>query len=326
MTTTSLREFAARFSGTSVAVIGDVMIDHFLIGPADRISPEAPVPVVRLTREEIRLGGAANVAANIASLGGIPALAGIRGRDPAGAALMDALTDASLTSSHIVEDTSRPTTEKIRAVTERHQHVARIDRESAAPLSGTALTALLQQIASLNNCRAVIVSDYGKGVVTREVVDAATAAAQRMSCPLLIDPKVPRAEYYKGATVITPNHREAEVMTGMQIRSNDDARAAARRIHEACGASVVMTWGERGMWIMDTAGRAANETVIAATAREVADVTGAGDTVIATLALALALGAPLADAAQLANHAAGIAVGRFGPATVALNELVSIQR
>lgn len=310
-----------RFAGLRIAIIGDLMLDHFLIGRADRISPEAPVPIVRLEREEFRLGGAANVAANVAALTGVPLLAGLVGTDEAGRRLTESIAAAGMSADRVVADATRPTTEKLRAVTERHQQVARIDRESTAPIAGPALAALEQHINSLTDCAAIVVSDYDKGAITRPIIEATVAAAARMQCPLLIDPKVPDAAYYRGATVITPNHREAEIMTGLVIRDHDDARAAAHRIHHASGASVLMTWGERGMWVMDATESPAREVVMPATAREVADVTGAGDTVIATLALAIAAGASLVQAAGLANRAAGIAVGRFGPAAVSAQEL-----
>ena len=312
----------ARFAGMRIAIVGDVMLDHFLIGRADRISPEAPVPVVRLEREEFRLGGAANVAANVAALTGVPILIGVIGGDDAGRTLVGALISAGMDTARLVDDATRPTTEKIRAVTERHQQVARIDRETTMPVAGAALAAMVQHIAALDACVAIIVSDYGKGAITRSVLDAATDAAMRMRCPLIIDPKVPDAGYYRGATVITPNHREAEAMAGAPVRDHDDAREAAHKIHEASGASVLMTWGERGMWVMDVSATPAREAVMPAAAREVADVTGAGDTVIATLALAIAAGASLAEAAALANLAAGIAVGRFGPTAVSAADLL----
>lgn len=311
----------SRFDGLRIAIIGDVMLDHFFVGRADRISPEAPVPVVRLEREDFRLGGAANVAANVATLGGKPILCGLVGTDDAGRMLIAALDRAGIDGDRIVADPTRPTTEKMRAVTERHQQVARIDRESTSPIAGPALAAMVQHIATLERCHAIVISDYDKGCVTRPIIEAAVAAAARMHCPLLVDPKVPDAMYYQGATVITPNHREAELMTGLVIRDHDDARAAAHRIHHASGGSVLMTWGERGMWVMDASETPHREVVMPATAREVADVTGAGDTVIATLALAIAAGASLVQAAGLANHAAGIAVARFGPATVSAGDL-----
>jgi D-beta-D-heptose 7-phosphate kinase/D-beta-D-heptose 1-phosphate adenosyltransferase len=318
---TSPSSLLDRFNGARIAVIGDVMLDHFLIGRADRISPEAPVPVVRLEREECRLGGAANVAANIASLSGRPTLTGVIGSDQTGQQLRATLRAAAIDDQWLVEDATRPTTEKLRTVTGRHQQVGRVDRESTAAVEGAALTALQHHIDALSSCGAIVLSDYAKGVATPAVLKAAVAAARRSACPLLVDPKVPHAAYYSGATVITPNHHEAEVMTGRRIVTLDDARDAARMIHEACGASVLMTWGEHGMWVMDTATASVEEAAIPATAREVADVTGAGDTVIATLALSLSAGATLAEAARLATLAASIAVGRFGPAAVSTSDV-----
>lgn len=309
---------ATRLAGCTVAIIGDVMLDHFLIGRADRISPEAPVPIVRLEREEFRLGGAGNVAANVASLGGVPKLAGLVGNDEAAGLLRTTLRAAGISDAGLVADQHRRTTEKLRAVTERHLQVARIDRESTLPASGDGLAALLGALASLSPAKAIVLSDYAKGVITEEVVAAATALAHANQCPLLVDPKLPHAGFYRGATIITPNHREAEAMSGHPIQSRDDARKAAQLIHDASGASVLITRGEHGMYVFDTSGGALKETAIPAAAREVADVTGAGDTVIAALALAMGSGATLAEAAEFANRAAGAAVGRFGTVAVTI--------
>jgi D-beta-D-heptose 7-phosphate kinase/D-beta-D-heptose 1-phosphate adenosyltransferase len=313
--------FTSRFSGCPVGIIGDVMLDHFLIGRADRISPEAPVPIVRLDREEFRLGGAANVAANVASLGGAPKLAGVVGNDEAAVSLLSTLRSAGLSDAGIVSDPNRRTTEKLRAVTERHLQVARIDRESSAPLDGDGLQALLAAIAALSPVKAIVLSDYAKGVVTEEVVAAAVSLCHANKCPLLVDPKVPHAGYYRGASVITPNHREAEAMSGRAIYSKDDARKAAELIHDASGASVLITRGEHGLYVFDASGGTVVESMLPAAAREVADVTGAGDTVIAALALAMACGATLTEAAELANLAAGAAVSRFGTVAVTLQDL-----
>lgn len=310
-----------QFAGCPVAIIGDVMIDHFLIGRADRISPEAPVPILRLEREEFRLGGAGNVAANVASLGGAPKLAGVIGNDDAAGFLKAALRAAGISDSGLVSDAHRRTTEKLRAVTERHLQVARIDRESSTPVTGDGLQALLAAIAGLSPARAIVLSDYAKGVVTEEVVAAASALARANHCPLLVDPKVPHAGYYRGCSVITPNHREAEAMSGHAIETRDDARKAAALIHDASGASVLITRGELGMYVFDASSGSIKETMWPAAAREVADVTGAGDTVIAALALGMACGATLAEAAEFANRAAGAAVSRFGTVAVTLNDL-----
>ena len=310
-----------QFAGCPISIIGDVMLDHFMIGRADRISPEAPVPIVRLHREEFRLGGAGNVAANVASFGGTPALAGVVGHDEAAGALRTAMRAAGISDAGLITDHHRRTTEKLRAVTERHLQVARIDRESCAPLSGDALQALIAAIAGLAPAKAIVLSDYAKGVVTEEIVAAAAALARKSQCALLVDPKVPRAGYYRGASVITPNHREAEAMSGRAISSQADARKAAELIHDASGASVLITRGEHGMYVFDASGGSIKETMLPAAAREVADVTGAGDTVIAALALGMACGATLAEAAEFANRAAGAAVSRFGTVAVTIADV-----
>lgn len=312
------------FSTRQIAIVGDVMLDHFLFGSVDRISPEAPVPVVRFDHEEFRLGGAANVAGNVAALGGHAALVGLVGDDEAAGALRKDLARAGIDASHLVTDSHRPTTRKVRVVTSRNQQVARVDYESEAAASGAVLDALLEQVRSAaGRAHAVVLSDYRKGVVTPEVIASATRAAKAAGVPVLVDPKVPQAERYRGATLITPNHHEAELMTQTAIRSADDVGRAARLLHERTGASVLITWGEHGMWIFDGSVSPAVEEALPARAREVADVTGAGDTVIAVLALGLAAGAPLVEAARLANVAASLVVARFGPASVTLDELAA---
>ena len=318
---TSLASVFDLLPGTTVAVIGDVMLDHFLIGRVDRISPEAPVPVVRFLREEYRLGGAANVAANVRALEGVPVLVGCVGADEASAGLRHALRERGIADDRLVVDETRPTTRKVRVVTTRNQQVVRLDYEDDAELAHApdqALRAAASQAAI--GAKAIVLSDYRKGVITPGVIAAAVAAAA--GAPVVVDPKVPDATRYIGVTLLTPNHHEAELMTGTRIVTPDDARQAARALHETTQASVLITWGEHGMWLLDASGPSMVELAIPATAREVSDVTGAGDTVVATLALALACGASLSDAARLANHAAGIVVGRFGAATVGRDELL----
>ena len=312
----------SRLAGRRIAVIGDVMLDHFLVGRVDRVSPEAPVPVVRFEREEYRLGGAANVAHNVRAMGGAAVLVGLIGSDDTGRQLAQELTARGLDARTLLVDDTRCTTKKVRVVTSRNQQIARVDYEVDREPAG-ALLAQLCDVAAAEAARAeaVVLSDYRKGVVGSETIAAVGEACRAAGHPLLIDPKVPVAARYRGATVLTPNHHEAELMTGVQIRTPDDARDAARSIHDECGADVLITWGERGMWLFDASHGPAREEIIAAAASEVADVTGAGDTVIATLALALAAGAPLSDAARLATLAAGLVVARFGPATVSLDEL-----
>jgi D-beta-D-heptose 7-phosphate kinase/D-beta-D-heptose 1-phosphate adenosyltransferase len=321
---TTAASLVSRFAGRRVAVIGDVMLDHFLVGRVSRISPEAPVPVVRFEREEYRLGGAANVAHNIAALGGVPGLAGVIGADPAADDLRRALGRARIGAADLVADDRRPTTRKVRIVTERNQQVARVDYEGDADVSGATLDALLRHVgAAAHQAGAVVLSDYRKGVVCPGVIEAAVRSARASGAPLIVDPKVPQAERYRGATILTPNHHEAELMTQMAIRSPDDVRQAARALADRTGASILITWGEHGMWVLDRSPGTPAEAAIAASAREVADVTGAGDTVVAVVALAVAAGAGLVDAARLATLAAGLVVARFGPATVTAAELAA---
>ncbi len=300
-------------------VVGDVMLDDFLIGRVERISPEAPVPVVRFEEEQFRLGGAANVAHNIAALGGRAEIVAVVGQDAEAARIRAELEARSIGVHGLVQDGSRRTTRKLRVVTTRNQQVARIDYESDREVAGAIEAEVVRQIEELSDgAQAILVSDYLKGAVSSAVAAAAVQAGRRHDIPVLVDPKVPHIDYYDGATLVTPNHHEAEAVTHMRIRTSDEAAAAARRFRERTGCeSVLITRGEHGMWLLGPDG----DTELPAEAREVSDVTGAGDTVIATLALALAAGASLLDAARLANRAAGIVVGKFGPATLTVQEL-----
>jgi D-beta-D-heptose 7-phosphate kinase/D-beta-D-heptose 1-phosphate adenosyltransferase len=304
---------------THLLVIGDAMLDKFIAGRVTRISPEAPVPVVMFDHETHRIGGAANVAHNATTLGGRATLVAVTGRDEAAATLAEACRHAGI-SPAFVGDAARPTTTKVRIVTERNQQVARVDYELDAEIAGEIeqeVVAAVQQQAS--DASAIVISDYLKGGVTVQVLRAAVEAGRLRKIPVLVDPKIPHIDYYEGATVVTPNHHEAEIAANMRVRTDDDARLAARVFREraSCGA-VLMTRGDQGMWLLADG----IEDSLPASAREVADVTGAGDTVIATLALTLAAGATLVEAARLANEAAGIAVAKFGPAVITPDELL----
>ena len=313
------RQITASFAGARVLVVGDAMLDKFIVGRVTRISPEAPVPVVAFDHELYRIGGSANVANNVAALGGAATLVAVTGTDDGAATLAQACREAGIAPA-LVGDPSRPTTTKVRIVTERNQQVARIDYEADAEIAdeiGQRLIAEIQKHAA--HVSAIVISDYLKGCITHAVMRAVVSAAAERGTPVLVDPKIPHVDYYAGCTVITPNHHEAEIAANIRVRSEDDARGAARLFRERAHCqSVVITRGDQGMWLL--AGGV--EGNLPASAREVADVTGAGDTVIATLALALAAGATLTEAAHLANAAAGIVVGRFGPATVQAMELL----
>jgi D-beta-D-heptose 7-phosphate kinase/D-beta-D-heptose 1-phosphate adenosyltransferase len=314
------RAIVERMTGCRVFVVGDVMLDQFIFGRVGRISPEAPVPVVTYDHEQHRAGGAANVALNARALGAHVELAGVVGQDDAAAKLKDLLSAAGIPAHGLITDLERRTTTKVRIVTTRNQQVARIDYEADDEISSSVQAAMADLVdARVGDARAIVVSDYLKGVVTRNVMAHVVALGRERGIPVLVDPKIPHLEYYAGATFVTPNHDEAETAAHVLIRSNADARQAAQVIRERAKCEgVLITRGEHGMWLAhDTA-----EGQLPAAALEVADVTGAGDTVVATLALAVAAGATWAEAARLANEAAGVVVGKFGPATVTPDELL----
>src|SRR5512138_1233848 len=277
------------FSKAQVLVIGDAMLDTFLVGRVTRISPEAPVPVIAFQEQTHRVGGAANVAHNITALGGHATLIGVIGQDDNGKTLTRGCREAGIEAGFLAADSDRVTTTKVRIVTERNQQVARVDYENDADISGDAERGIIASIRQNGaDASAIVVSDYLKGCITKRVIAAAVELAAERQIPLLVDPKIPHLDDYAGATVITPNHHEAEAATHMRIRSSDEARIAARAFRDRarCDA-VLVTRGDHGMWLLgpDVEGH------LPASAREVADVTGAGDTVIAAMGLALASGA-----------------------------------
>ena len=313
-----------RISHVRLLVLGDVMLDHFIVGRVNRISPEAPVPVVAFNRDEYRAGGAANVALNVRALGATVDLVGLVGPDDSAQRLRELLQAGDVDTRGFITDEGRRTTTKVRIVTTRNQQVARVDYESEDPASHTIEEALTDQLgARVRQANAVIVSDYLKGVVTRRVMAAIVAIAQEESIPVLVDPKIPHLDFYTGTTLVTPNHHEAEVAAHMRIRTDEDAARAAAIIRDRARCEgVLITRGEHGMWLACDG----VEGPLAATAREVSDVTGAGDTVLATLALAVAAGATTPEAARLANAAAGIVVAKFGPSAVTPPELLEALR
>ncbi|HYB95894.1 MAG TPA: D-glycero-beta-D-manno-heptose-7-phosphate kinase [Vicinamibacterales bacterium] len=315
-------ELIDKFATRTITVVGDVMLDRFLIGRVGRISPEAPVPVVVFDHEECRLGGAANVANNLRQLGAQVELIGVIGDDDSGAQLKTELAAKGIHATGLITDPDRRTTTKLRVVTNRNQQVSRIDFESDHDVGAAIADAMAAQIeARARSSQVLLVSDYQKGVITRRSMTHLLGFAQNSGLPVIVDPKVPHIDYYAGATLVTPNHVEAESATNTRINSHDDARKAALVLRQRLGVdSVLITRGEHGMWL-DHAG---SDGYLPTSAREVADVTGAGDTVIATLALAIAAGATMSEAARLANEAAGIVVGRFGASTVTPHELKAL--
>ena len=299
----NLKEFKNR----RILVIGDLILDRFIWGKVNRISPEAPVPVVDVEDQNFALGGAANVASNIVSLGGNATVLGIVGRDRAAERIRGILDEKDISFMSIEDD--RPTTVKTRVIA-HNQQVVRFDQESREKLSGRSLKAMLSAIDSaVGKHDAVIVSDYMKGVVTRQAIERILKAAGRKF--VAVDPKVGHFHLYKGVSLITPNLKEASEGSGIEIRDISSLKRAGKALLKKTSKSVLITRGEGGMSLFEKG----IVTHIPTLAKHVYDVTGAGDTVIAVLAMAYASGASLAEAAVISNHAAGIVVGEVGTAT-----------
>jgi D-beta-D-heptose 7-phosphate kinase/D-beta-D-heptose 1-phosphate adenosyltransferase len=309
-----------KLRGHRVLVVGDVMVDEYVRGEVARISPEAPVPVLEVRGSDRRLGGAANTAANIQRLGGEVALVGVVGDDGDATALRRDL-DAIGIAVHACTDPMRPTTKKTRFLAQQQQ-IVRIDHESRAPIDGTTAAGVIDAIrAQLASAAAVVLSDYAKGVVTAEVAAAVIAAARARSVPVVVDPKQHDFSIYRGASVITPNLAELERAAAAPTSTPGEIEIAVAKLAPLIGdTSLLVTRGADGMtWFR--AGSSKPAYHVAAATREVFDVTGAGDTVVAVLTLALAAGLAFELAIELASLAAGISVSKRGTSTVDPAEL-----
>ena len=305
----------------SCLVIGDLMLDEYLWGKAERISPEAPVQVVDVIREELRLGGAGNVVHNLAALGVQVSVCSVVGDDQNGRELLGQLCHYHIDTQAIFQDANRRTSRKTRVVA-AHQQIVRIDRESREPLPDDVEQQLCLWITSHTREFAVIVlSDYNKGVLTPAVIASAISAATHAGIPVLVDPKGKDFTRYGGATLLTPNRKEAEAASGISITDTESLGRAAAVIMDATGLQyLLITRSEEGMSLFSQAGDIVH---IPTVAREVFDVSGAGDTVLATLAVGIASGFGMAESARLANVAAGIAVGKLGTSVVTPQELIN---
>jgi D-beta-D-heptose 7-phosphate kinase/D-beta-D-heptose 1-phosphate adenosyltransferase len=321
LTRTRASEILQTLREREVLVLGDVMLDEFVWGDVTRISPEGPVPVVDVRRESIHLGGAANVLANLIALGAHGSVVGVVGNDFAGERLREELRQLNSTGdSGVIVDETRRSTTKTRIVA-HSQLVVRADRESRAPVDEKLAAQIVARLKEkLAEADAFVVSDYDKGVVTPAILrEILPFAYERV--PVLVDPKLRNFSSYRPATLITPNHLEALRMSDTEDHSDDGSHDAARIIQQKLGCdAVLITRGDRGMMLLE---RNAQPVYVETAAREVYDVTGAGDTVIATLAAALAAGATMLESAALANRAAGIVVGKVGTATATASELLA---
>ncbi|HUY91142.1 MAG TPA: D-glycero-beta-D-manno-heptose-7-phosphate kinase [Pirellulales bacterium] len=314
-------EIAERFRGRRILVVGDVMLDEYIWGSVERISPEAPVPVVQVQRRSHVPGGAANTAANVASLGGLPILGGVVGHDLYAELLREKLGESSVEASGLVADAQRPTTCKTRIVA-HDQQIVRVDCEQRNTLPADVEESLLawarEQIKDVDAC---ILSDYAKGVVSPRLAQGLIQAARAAGKPLIVDPKPDGFAKYRGATLVKPNLLEAERVCNRRLDGDEQLRAAGSALCELLeGSAVLITLGSRGMMLFRPG---VAPVGAAATQQQVFDVTGAGDTVASALAMGLAAGISLDEAARLGNRCAGIAVGKVGTNTVTLDELLA---
>lgn len=315
------RDLVSRFRGRRLAVFGDLMLDRYLWGRVERISPEAPVPVVSIDRESYSLGGAANVAHNLASLGAAPRLVGLVGDDAMGRALAEDLVARGVDVAGLVIDRARRTTVKTRVIAHQQQ-VVRTDEEDLHDVAGTAAAAIDDALdRALDGAEGVIVSDYGKGAITAAGLARLLARAKARRLPVSVDPKETHFFSYGGAAVLTPNVHEAGRSFGRTIKDEATLLAAGTGLREKLDAdAMLITRGAEGMSLFERGGRV---THLPTVAREVYDVTGAGDTVVGTYALALACGAEPPLAAFLANHAAGLVIRHAGTAVTTADELLA---
>jgi rfaE bifunctional protein kinase chain/domain len=315
-----LQTLIERFRDTTILVVGDVMMDEYIWGSVSRVSPEAPVPVVELASESMRLGGAANVVHTLCSLGAKAKLCSVVGNDATGEKLRQYLQNIGVETKDLMTDPTRPTTLKTRIIA-HHQQVVRLDREIREEISQELTAHFLDRIKeAFPSIDAVIIEDYGKGVITKELVQQIVLLATQVKKIIAVDPKIPNFSRYAGVSVITPNHHEAGAALQMTITNHDSLLRAGQQLLEelACELALI-TRGEEGMSLFERYTRIV--THVSAMAQEVYDVTGAGDTVIAAFTLGLAVGGKPVDAMLLANAAAGVVVGKVGTATVNTTEL-----
>ena len=314
-----LNNLKKKFIGKRVAVIGDLMLDSYFWGSVSRISPEAPVPVIEIDNEIYRFGGAMNVAYNISTLGGIPFPIGIIGNDYDGKILRGLLKEKGITDKGIVIDGNRPTTSKTRVIAGK-QHVVRIDRENKNSISSKVENTILAMLKrELKNLDAIILEDYNKGILTKTLIEEVIKMAKKSNKVVTVDPKFNNFFSYQDVTVFKPNRKETEDAFGIRIKSKEDITAAGQKLLEKLNCKyALLTLGEDGIALFE---KDKPERRIPTVARKIGDVSGAGDTVISTLTMALTAGADIYDAAYLANYAGGLVCQEVGIVPIELNTL-----
>jgi len=310
-----------KLAGATVLCIGDLMLDDFVYGDVSRISPEAPAPVIRVRRSDIVIGGAGNVARNIAGLGANCVFVAVIGDDDAGRLLQSALSREPRINPLLVADPARPTTRKVRFVSEHYStHMLRADWEEASPVSSGIEAELIEQaLAALPQADAVVLSDYAKGALTKNVIRAVIEAANKAGKPVIVDPKGNDYTLYRGASLITPNRKELSDAMHREISGDDDVAAAARQLCDTAGCdAMLVTRSDEGMTLVEKNRDAVH---VPAYPVKIRDVSGAGDTVVAVMAAMLAVKSDLELAMRAANAAAAVVVGKRGTATLSLTEL-----
>ncbi|MBS1785673.1 MAG: D-glycero-beta-D-manno-heptose-7-phosphate kinase [Acidobacteria bacterium] len=317
-------ELLVGLKGAPVLVLGDLMLDEYLFGEVNRISPEAPVPIVRVLKENAVLGGAANVAANLKALGADPILVGTLRQDAAGERVQQLLARLGIRRDGLVVDPERPTIIKTRVIGQQQQ-MLRIDREEPGSLSGGAISDLCARLdGMIGEAQAVVVSDYAKGAIGPEVMTEVRARCKARNLPWIVDPKPAHKALYEGATLMTPNRKELEALSGLAAGSDAEVAAAGARLREALNLKgLLVTRSEKGMALLAPEEGHREPWMIPTEAREVFDVSGAGDTVVAAFAAAVASGSDWREAAMLANAAAGVVVAKVGTATVTPEEVLA---
>lgn len=306
-----------QFGHPEILVLGDLILDKYVFGDVERISPEAPIPVVSVTKETFVPGGAANTASNIASLGGQAYLVGIVGNDEPARILIQESRARKINTQGIETDEAVQTIQKIRVIGQSQQ-LLRVDYENSFKVSAQISKKFEGSCFKNENLKAFVISDYARGTVNLALVDEAKAFCRKKNIPVIVDPRPEHKDWYRGVFLITPNRKEAEEISGRKLTSQDEVVRAGNEMSKALDCHVLITMGERGMSLFE---KGREPVHIPTVASQVYDVSGAGDTVVATLAMALSSGKSLVEAAKLANQAAGIKVRKLGTASVSLAEL-----
>ena len=312
------KKYLDQFKSKRIAVIGDLILDKYIFGDVERISPEAPIPIINVKKESFAPGGAANVAANVSTLSGKAYLLGIVGSDSAREILLDTAHSYNINTDGIITDNDKTTIQKIRVIGQ-HQQLLRIDYEKTDYIDNEKNSILFKNLKNLKDISAIVISDYAKGTITQNLVEQIKQYAKQNNILLIIDPKPLHKPFYEGAFLITPNKKEAQKMSGIFIEKREDFIKAGQKLILEMNANIVLTAGELGMFVFE---KGKEYIHIPTVAKDVFDVSGAGDTVVASLALALSTGTTLSEAAVIANHAAGIKVGKVGTSPVLLAELL----